>query len=84
MEISYDPTLNVGYIRFRNTDERVRTLSLSEEVLVDIIADGRIAGIELLNANEQLGFLQDATVTITDESTGKSVCIPLNLWGNGV
>lgn len=79
MEIRYDPKHNIAYIRFRTSDEQVETIQLSDEVLVDIAADGRIFGVELLNANEQLGFLTDSEIRVTDEATGETVCLPLKL-----
>jgi uncharacterized protein YuzE len=54
MKLSYDADHNVAYIRFREKVGSVTTLRLSEDLLVDIAADGTVYGIELLNANEQL------------------------------
>lgn len=79
MEIKYDPKYNIAYIRFRTSDEQVETVRLSDEVLVDIAADGRIFGLELLNANEQLGFLRESEIRVIDESTGETVSLPLKL-----
>ncbi len=58
MRISYDPTLNVAYIRLRETDERVITRELEENVLMDVTEDGTIIGFELLNATEQFHSLE--------------------------
>lgn len=79
MEIKYDPKYNIAYMRFRTSDEQVETVRLSDEVLVDIAADGRIFGLELLNANEQLGFLRESEIRVIDESTGETVSLPLKL-----
>jgi uncharacterized protein YuzE len=54
MEISYDPRYNIAYIRFRKKTKGVTTFRVSNEVNIDISPNGKIYGIELLNANEQL------------------------------
>jgi uncharacterized protein YuzE len=58
MKVTYDKKYNVAYIRFREKNEEVTTIAISNEVNIDIAPDGSIYGIELLNANEQL-YLQD-------------------------
>ena len=58
MKVTYDKKYNIAYIRFREKNEQVTTLPISDEVNIDIAPDGAIYGIELLNANEQL-YLQD-------------------------
>ncbi len=58
MKVTYNPELNIGYIQLREAlkkGEHVDTICISEELNIDIAPDGRIYGIELLNANEQLG-----------------------------
>ncbi len=56
MYMTYDPEHNIGYIRFKEKQGKtVKTISLSDDLNVDMAADGSIYGIELLNANEQLG-----------------------------
>ena len=54
MEITYDPRYNIAFIKFRESVEEVEMLRLSDELNIDISADGKIYGLELLNANEQL------------------------------
>ncbi len=56
MQLTYDPRHNIAYLRFREaTGAQVETIQLSDEVSVDLAPDGSIYGIELLNANVQLG-----------------------------
>ena len=55
MKLTYDPKYNVAYIQFREKTGEVDTIRLSGEVLIDIAPDGSVYGVELLNANEQLG-----------------------------
>jgi uncharacterized protein YuzE len=54
MKLSYDPKVNIAYMRFHEKRRTVTTLKISDEVNIDLAADGSIYGIELLNANEQL------------------------------
>lgn len=54
MEISYDPKLNVGYIKLADQSGEVDTLKISGELNIDLSSDGKLYGIELLNAREQL------------------------------
>ncbi|MEK7560739.1 MAG: DUF2283 domain-containing protein [Patescibacteria group bacterium] len=70
MKISYDPRYNIAYIALREKREAVETLRLSDEVNIDISSDGKIYGIELLNANAQLPLAKRQHVVVTDESTG--------------
>ena len=54
MRLTFDPKYNIAYIRLRPKRGKVRTVAVSDELNVDLAADGSIYGIELLNANEQL------------------------------
>ena len=51
MEISYDKKYNIAYIKIHEKTSKVETIMLSDEVNIDISPDGKIYGIELLNAN---------------------------------
>ena len=53
MRITYDPEVDALYIRFLDT--AVTTEHVAEGVAVDYAADGRIAGIEVLDARKQFG-----------------------------
>jgi uncharacterized protein YuzE len=53
MKLTYDPDMKIAYIRFRAKRGKVRTVSVSDELNVDIAPDGSIYGLELLNANLQ-------------------------------
>jgi uncharacterized protein YuzE len=69
MKLSYDPRSNLAYITFREKIAHVETRRISHELRIDIGADGKLYGIALLNANQQLkpsgGF------TLINESTGE-------------
>ncbi len=54
MKLTYDPKYNIAYIQLRRKKGKVRTVQVSDELNVDVAADGSVYGIELLNANEQL------------------------------
>jgi uncharacterized protein YuzE len=54
MKLTFDPKYNIAYIQLRAKRGKVRTVQVSDELNVDLAADGSIYGIELLNANEQL------------------------------
>jgi uncharacterized protein YuzE len=77
MELSYDPRYNIAYIRLREKTTEVETICISDELNVDISPDGKIYGIELLNANDQLEITKGKGLLFTDESTGKTVRLPV-------
>jgi uncharacterized protein YuzE len=52
MRILYDPQVDALYIRFTDEPVQVLTHRLSEEVAVNYAPDGRIVGIEVLDASE--------------------------------
>ena len=52
MKISYDPKVDAMYIRFIDEPAQVTTQRLSEDVSVNYAPDGRIVGIEILDASE--------------------------------
>jgi len=52
MTISYDREVDALYIGF--TETSVSTKHVAEGIAVDYAADGRIAGIEILDARERL------------------------------
>ena len=72
MHLSYDPEFNVAYIRLRRKRAKVTTVAVSDEMNVDIGADGRVYGIELLNANEQLAGERVKKLTVENQRSGKS------------
>jgi uncharacterized protein YuzE len=72
MRLEYDPQFNIAYLRFlEDCTGDLQTLHISEELNIDLLPDGRLFGIELLNANEQL-FQQDAgQLVIENKMSGK-------------
>jgi uncharacterized protein YuzE len=54
MKITYDPQVDALYIRFLDEPVQVTTQRLSEDVAVNYAPDGRIAGIEILDASDYI------------------------------
>jgi uncharacterized protein YuzE len=73
VQLSYDPRRNIAYLRLRELSGiQVETVRLSDEVNVDLAADGTVYGIELLNANAQLRNCDDGHFVLFDETRGPS------------
>ncbi len=53
MRITYDPEVDALYIRFKETE--VTTKHLADGLAADYDAQGRLAGIEILDAVTRLG-----------------------------
>lgn len=77
MRFTYDPRYNIAYIRFREKQDQVETIQVSNELNVDLAPDGSVYGIELLNANEQLRREDMGKVLIINEATGDRAELPL-------
>jgi len=54
MKLTYNPRYNIAYLRFREKGTDLETRRISDELNIDIAPDGKIYGIEFLNANQQL------------------------------
>lgn len=79
MRMSYDPRFNIAYIRFHESREDVETIKISDELSIDLSADGMVYGIEFMNANEQLKRDENGKVLIINEATGESNELPLDI-----
>ncbi len=77
MKLTYDPRHNVAYIRLLEKKAEVETLQISDELNIDIAPDGRVYGIELLNANAQLGGEDNGNLVIRNEAAAKEQSITL-------
>jgi len=73
MELSYDPRFNIAYLRLKEPLTGVETIKLSESINLDMAPDGTLYGIELLNANEQLGELNHRSVRLVNEESGREM-----------
>ena len=55
MKITYDPEVDALYLEFQHLDEgKVESRQLSEEIIADYGPDGRLAGLEILDAHRIL------------------------------
>lgn len=77
MQLTHDPRRNVAYIRLRPHAAEVETIHVSDEINVDLAPDGTVAGIELLNANEQLRASDGGRLGVTDEADGREFSVAL-------
>jgi uncharacterized protein YuzE len=77
MKLTYDPRHNIAYLRLHEKTGAVETLHLSDELNVDIAADGTVYGIELLNANPQLRSEDGGNLVVVNEALGRQREIPL-------
>jgi uncharacterized protein YuzE len=78
MQITYDPRYNVGYLSFQEKKGEVETIRVSDELNIDLSPDGKLYGIELLNANEQLrGKGLEQLLIVINAATGERLEVPL-------
>ena len=77
MKLTYDPEYNIAYILLKPKKGKVRTVVVSDELNVDVAADGSIYGIELLNANRQLRAGRKVAVTVENKASGEAQEIKL-------
>jgi uncharacterized protein YuzE len=81
MKITHDPKHNIAYIRLQKKTNQVLTLKISDELNVDMDADGSVYGLELLNANEQLYREDQGKLFLFNEATGEEE--EIDLIGHG-
>ncbi len=71
MKLTYDPRYNIAYIRLLKKKAQVETIQVSDELNIDIAPDGRVYGIELLNANKQLRGQDRGRLIVRNEAAGE-------------
>jgi uncharacterized protein YuzE len=76
VRLTYDPKHNIAYIKLREKTEAVETVRVSDEINIDLAADGTVYGIELLDANTQLKSTDGGRLVLVDES-GTERTLPL-------
>ncbi len=64
MKISYDSEIDALYIRLIEGKHECRTLRLNEEVALNIGADEKLVGIEILDAKEVIGSGKFPSLTV--------------------
>ena len=77
MRLTYDPRSNIAYLRLHEKTAQVETIRISDELNIDIAPDGTVYGIELLNANVQLGTEDQGKLVVINEALGNRQEIPL-------
>jgi uncharacterized protein YuzE len=77
MRFTYDPRYNIAYIRFQEKRAEVEAIRVSDELVVDMAPDGTVYGIELLNANVQLGHEDNGIFLFINEATNERAELPL-------
>ena len=70
MKLTYDPRYNVAYLKLSEKTLEVETIKVSDQMNVDIVPDGTIFGIELLNANDQLLGADGGVLEVINEALG--------------
>ncbi len=78
MKLTYDPRYNVGYLKLLDKSGIVETVTISDQLHIDLAPDGRVFGIELLNANEQLLGDKTGILEVINEALGDRQKIPLS------
>lgn len=71
MKLTYDPRYNIAYIQLREKTATVSSVKVTEELIIDLDADGTIYGIELLNAKAQLQNKNSLHLMLLNEATGE-------------
>jgi uncharacterized protein YuzE len=77
MKLTFDPRHNIAYLRIADATAEVETIRVSDELNVDLTPDGKVYGIELLNANEQFRGLTEGALVLENEATGARAEISL-------
>ena len=77
MRLTYDPEANAAYIQLRSGRPHVRTITVTPDCNVDIAADGRVFGIELLNAKKQLSMGTVKKMVVENQQNGKKAQLRL-------
>lgn len=60
MKVKYDPQINAAYISFKKGRRgaiQVTTVRITEDIAVDFGPNEEIAGIEILDASKNLGWV---------------------------
>ena len=69
--------MGIAYISFKDKTENVTSIKVSEDIIVDISADGTLYGIELLNAQQQLLKDDWKNLILINENTGAQKIVEL-------
>ncbi|MDP2211651.1 MAG: DUF2283 domain-containing protein [Candidatus Aquicultor sp.] len=70
MRVSYDTTHDVLYIKFADTVEKVTSKNVDADITLDFDKDGKIAGIEILDASQHVDLTNLLPVHIDKKAAG--------------
>jgi len=62
MKISYDPKVDALYIRF-GEGKYDRTKKVTDDILVDITKNGKVLGLEIIDATKNISALKSKGIT---------------------
>lgn len=71
MKISYDPKVDAMYIRFKS-GKYDHTKKVNDEILVDVTKDGKVLGLEILDAKRQFGDIKQAKIEFSSKPSYQS------------
>ena len=71
MKISYDPKVDAMYIRFKN-GKYDHTRKITEEIMVDLAKDGKVLGLEILDAKKQFGDIKPEKIEFSPKASFQS------------
>jgi uncharacterized protein YuzE len=71
MRLTCDPAANVAYIRLREPQGDVETISVTADFHVDTHKTGAVCGIELLKVKEQLTASDDGKLIVVNDLSGE-------------
>ena len=71
MKISYDPKVDAMYIRFKS-GRYDHTKKITDEILVDITQDGKVLGLEILDAKKQFGKIKPEKIEFSPKPSYQS------------
>ena len=70
MRVSYDATHDLLYIKFADTVEKVTSKNVDADITLDFDKDGKIAGIEILDASQHVDLTSLLPVHIDKKAVG--------------
>ena len=72
MKISYDPKVDAMYIRFKN-GRYDHTKKITDEILIDVTSEGKVLGLEILDAKKQFGEVKPGKIEFSAKPSFQSV-----------
>ena len=58
MKISYDTEVDLLYIRFDTEKQKVNTKIINDNIILDLSMDGKLVGIEIIEASQLIKLEQ--------------------------